>query len=691
MKYCGKCGAEINDDASFCPKCGAEVSKAEIAEDKISMEESLKEVANSAKEIKEKVSSKVKLDKKKILLIGAALIVVLVATLIISNAAAYPSKLSGTYGREDLNIKAYTFNKDGTFYYTDNGDRDHGTYIAENKRLTMNYDAEEHRASESLNYKVKHGDLYFSDDLSGYVVIFENNSKFTQTEKQYQEAEELFNSGKFEEAKAVFDSLKGYGFSKKYSGECVKKAFEKELDALEIELADVLCSDDGKKLKFVFDITNNTSSGIIRLDYTMDTIAEDGTRITLLPISSFNSFAKGKTEKLECTVDTNSLEEMASYYYYLVKSTRTLVTITNVQADLLGSFPCEIEKEIDISRITVPAFAEEYIDWVDNQTENVSETESDSQLPTEGIEVKETDESIEAAENETEEKADITAAVYGYYISADNDILVVENTAGEMKLDVYPANEYYDYSFHNSEPIFKGEAVRLHGGVTFEDGEYDALADFSFDGEDSITVAFYDGESYKFHKTNDIDGINEILANAAGEEYILPDSGKRLLTESDLSTLTKDELRIARNEIYARYGRKFSSADLQEHFGSCSWYNGTIDADKFSDDILSDIEKKNVKFIEDHENGTVSSSSSKIAFEEGVWSDSLSIITSILSTKGVSTDDVGSKDYEFDARQGIYNLYLYFNYPDGSEGSVEIDVGYTDNSVHLIQFKWGMY
>lgn len=44
------------------------------------------------------------------------------------------------------------------------------------------------------------------------------------------------------------------------------------------------------------------------------------------------------------------------------------------------------------------------------------------------------------------------------------------------------------------------------------------------------------------------------------------------LTESDLEPCDCAQLRILRNEIYARHGRIFKSADLQRYFGSQPWY-----------------------------------------------------------------------------------------------------------------------
>jgi hypothetical protein len=53
---------------------------------------------------------------------------------------------------------------------------------------------------------------------------------------------------------------------------------------------------------------------------------------------------------------------------------------------------------------------------------------------------------------------------------------------------------------------------------------------------------------------------------------LFPDSDRRSLSRNELSGLSRSDLRIARNEIYARKGRYFKSADLRAHFGRFAWY-----------------------------------------------------------------------------------------------------------------------
>jgi len=91
----------------------------------------------------------------------------------------------------------------------------------------------------------------------------------------------------------------------------------------------------------------------------------------------------------------------------------------------------------------------------------------------------------------------------------------------------------------------------------------------------------------------------ETEALAASGDYVIPDSDTKEYTEDDIRALglSKDELRIARNEIYARHGREFTSKDLKEYFGAKSWYNPTIPASKFSDNDLTPTELHNKEAI----------------------------------------------------------------------------------------------
>ena len=101
---------------------------------------------------------------------------------------------------------------------------------------------------------------------------------------------------------------------------------------------------------------------------------------------------------------------------------------------------------------------------------------------------------------------------------------------------------------------------------------------------------------------SDLDEDSDNYSDSSEEnEYVLPDSAKRKVKKSDLKGLSIEELRIARNEIYARHGRMFDDKKLQKYFDSQSWYEGTVPASEFSEDVLSSVEKKNVAFIRQFE------------------------------------------------------------------------------------------
>ena len=88
-------------------------------------------------------------------------------------------------------------------------------------------------------------------------------------------------------------------------------------------------------------------------------------------------------------------------------------------------------------------------------------------------------------------------------------------------------------------------------------------------------------------------------STASDAEYILPKSDKEKLTRADLEGLTKEQLRLARNEIYARHGMIFGVDDLDKYFATKSWYKPTISFNDFYDTVeMSLVEEENVILIQ---------------------------------------------------------------------------------------------
>lgn len=90
---------------------------------------------------------------------------------------------------------------------------------------------------------------------------------------------------------------------------------------------------------------------------------------------------------------------------------------------------------------------------------------------------------------------------------------------------------------------------------------------------------------------------SELVEDLIQEGFIFADSDSRYLSEEEVEALSKEEMRIARNELYARRGRKFQSEDLQSYFDSQEWYNGTIEPGDFVESNLNAYETYNRDLI----------------------------------------------------------------------------------------------
>lgn len=86
--------------------------------------------------------------------------------------------------------------------------------------------------------------------------------------------------------------------------------------------------------------------------------------------------------------------------------------------------------------------------------------------------------------------------------------------------------------------------------------------------------------------------------NNSGTKGNYPEASLVVLTDSDLQNKNAWELRIMRNEVFARYGYIFKLPELREYFLKQDWY-----VPKFEDvsGMLTGLEKENIEKIKRYE------------------------------------------------------------------------------------------
>ena len=88
------------------------------------------------------------------------------------------------------------------------------------------------------------------------------------------------------------------------------------------------------------------------------------------------------------------------------------------------------------------------------------------------------------------------------------------------------------------------------------------------------------------------------LKKTNSTDYILPQSDTRTYSNSELEALSNYELYLARNEIFARYGRKYSEESLSNYLNGTDWYTPLYDGSEFDEvlieDYMNEHEYKNI-------------------------------------------------------------------------------------------------
>jgi len=98
---------------------------------------------------------------------------------------------------------------------------------------------------------------------------------------------------------------------------------------------------------------------------------------------------------------------------------------------------------------------------------------------------------------------------------------------------------------------------------------------------------------------SDVNQDQKVNKNENDRKYgLYPQASEKLLYASDLRGLSKYDLKIMRNEIFARHGYIFKTPDMISYFKKQSWYQG-----QYNDvtSMLTIIEKKNIELIKKYE------------------------------------------------------------------------------------------
>lgn len=177
----------------------------------------------------------------------------------------------------------------------------------------------------------------------------------------------------------------------------------------------------------------------------------------------------------------------------------------------------------------------------------------------------------------------------GIYTLKTVTMLGTEKVEEEVKMTLSGAQMKKELTFTKAEESIKQQELAI---VKKKEDEEKTKAEEKTQAEEKKKAEEKASEKVVIKEV-----IREVPVGGYYNYFLIPYSDYIYLSKSDLSGLTKSELRIARNEIFARYGFIFKSTDLQNYFNAQSWYypNPTYKGE------LSELEQYNVDFIKSFE------------------------------------------------------------------------------------------
>ena len=150
--------------------------------------------------------------------------------------------------------------------------------------------------------------------------------------------------------------------------------------------------------------------------------------------------------------------------------------------------------------------------------------------------------------------------------------------------------------------------------------------------------------------------VSGVIKKYRQKDYILKNSNKEKLEWDDVKGLTEEEIRYARNEIYARHGYIFKADDLNKYFKSKKWYKGTVKASKFDEGVFNKYERYNIKYLKSVKpssgKGSLATASSKKKIDSYGYEDGHSKLSFLLK-KGTLKEKDGYYEVKAVYRQAV--------------------------------------
>jgi hypothetical protein len=207
----------------------------------------------------------------------------------------------------------------------------------------------------------------------------------------------------------------------------------------------------------------------------------------------------------------------------------------------------------------------------------------------------ETEKETEKKETETESE---TEAAEHLELDEDGNIISVsaDNNADETTTQDGSASGSTDGQVSASD----GSSDTSYSGGTSYDGPAIEIYDTGNGDYYYTDDSSYTGNSGSTGNS----GISSAVYTDFWSDSIFPETYSRYIAESELYNFSASEIRLIRNEIFARHGRRFNSSDLANYFAGKAWYVPTYSPEEFDanmDSYLNDYEKANLNVILNYE------------------------------------------------------------------------------------------